>query len=101
LGPGFPVIQKAEMLVPWDIDEELEVDLVSQVEEPFWGRVIDAQEVRTELLADNLEVAAGPFSRGKGESSGIRRERSIGHTLNVELTLADPDELAVHARTWS
>ena len=92
-------VQEAEMLVPGDVNQHLELVLAGQVEKPLGRDVINPDEVGPQL-ADLRKVARRLLRRGKRLARRIRRERTVRHALDVEFLFAEPEELAVHAYAW-
>jgi hypothetical protein len=86
-GPLGGRVKEAEMLVPRNVDEDLELVLGGQIEKPLGWDVINADDVGPKL-ADLSEVRHGLFRRGERLAGGIRRKGTVRHALGVELYFA-------------
>ena len=93
--PGLLRIQEAQVPVPRDVEQEAQVVLVGQVEEPPRRNVVDPQQVGPER-ADPLEISKGGFRGGEGDAVRPWRERTVGHPLGMELPPVETEEFPVH-----
>lgn len=85
------------MLIPADIDQQLEIILRSQVQEPARWNVIHAQQISPQL-ADQREIARRLFMRWEWVALDIWGKWPVRHTLEVELLLAEAEKFAANAR---
>jgi len=66
-------VQKTELLVPGNVDEDFEMVSLREIKEPPGGDMINANEVGVEF-ADLVKVAGRLFGRGKGLAGGVGRK---------------------------
>src|SRR5262245_38419255 len=91
-----PVVQKAQMLWPRDIDENLHPQLVGDVQKPIRRHVIgadgvDADSVHTgEIIDDALRFRKLLVTR-------IRRKWAVGDALDSKPLAAMGEEFPIHA----
>jgi len=88
-------IQEAKMPVPRNVDKDLEILRRCEIEKPFRGDVVNADDVCAEF-ANLGEVRRGLFGRRKELAGGVGRERTVGNTVDGKLLFAEPEEFAIH-----
>ena len=89
-------IQKEEVLSPRNVHEHFQPVFLREVEEPVRRHVIDPQRIGAEF-ADAREVQERLLARGVGFARGVGGERPVSDAARVELGLAEPEELSIHA----
>ena len=99
-GPMLGRIEKTELFVPGNIDEQLELVLRRQIQEPLGGHVVDADNVGPQL-ANLGEIGGRLFRRREVLARGIGREWPVSNPLDVEFLFAKPEKLAIHAHPFS
>src|SRR5204862_7897603 len=88
--------EKTAVLEPRDVDEQLEVMLPGEVEQPARRRMIDAGDIRPQLT-NQIEISAGSFWRGKMFLVLTGGKWSVSDSFDVNLLFAEAKELSVHA----
>ncbi len=93
-------VQKAQMLVPANIDEQLEIVLGGKFEQPLGWHIINPDQIAAQFM--NLgKVPGGLLRRTEWLAGGVGRERSVRDTFGVVFFSAKPEEFAIHANAWA
>ena len=90
------VIEKNEMLVPRNINQQEQIALGGEIEKPAWRDVVDAEQVRAEFL-DEREIGSGLFEGSEGLTISSGSERAVGDAFEKKLLGASSKEFSVHS----
>src|SRR5688572_13021930 len=90
------VINERQVLRPADVEENLDAHLSRQLKEPVRRDVVDPDAVPAHRQ-DLLEVLARLTAGGEVMAVGVGREGAVRDAFNVELLVAEPEELPVAA----
>src|SRR5437868_3724016 len=93
-GPVLRRLEEAQMFVPGNIDQQIQLMLGRQIHEPSRRRRIDPDQVRSKSF-DLRKIGRGLFRRSEWLSGGIRRERPISNAFDVEFPAACREKLAI------
>ena len=88
-------VQKAKVLVPWNVNEQQQIVLRGEVEEPARRHMINAEQVRARL-AHERKIARRLLRRGERFALRVGRERPVREAFDAEFFCAAPEEFAVH-----
>src|SRR5262249_21227875 len=87
---------ETQVLVPGNIDKDLQSVLSGQVKEPGWWNVVHTDQVG--LKGAYLGEVFGRLLAGsETRTGGVGREGAIGKTLDVKFLCAEPEEFTAHA----
>ena len=94
--PALFGIQKAQVLIPGNVNKQLQALLLREVEQPPGRNVIHAKDIGSQS-SDQGKIFECPLGRSKEGTCRIRLEGPIGHAFDVKFFFAYPEEFSVHA----
>ena len=83
------------MPIPGNVDKDFEILRDGEVEKPFRGNVINADDVRAEF-ANLSEVSGRLLGRCEQLAGSIGSEWPISNAPGVKFLFAEPEKFAIH-----
>ena len=92
----FRVVEKLQMLSPWNRDQRPNPPRCAQIQEPARRHIVNAHKVHARL-DHHVEILGSRLGSPKVVTLRIRRERPIGHPLDEKLFIPLEEKLGAHA----
>ena len=89
-------VEKAKVIVPRNIHEDLEFVLRGEIQEPLGGDMINTNEISAQL-ADLPKITRRLFRRGIGLTRLVRRQGAVRDSFHIKFLLTEPEKFSVHA----
>jgi hypothetical protein len=86
-------VKKTNVLVPGNVDEQLQSMAVGHIQQPARRHIIDAQQIGPQT-PEKLEIGGGLGAAGERLAFGVWGERPISDALGIKLRLVNAEELA-------
>ena len=88
------------MLVPANIDEQLELMFGGNLKQPLGWHIINPDQITAQFM--NLgKVFLGLFRRTEWLASGIGSKGSVAHAFHIIFFSAKPEKFSIHADAWA
>ena len=92
----FRVVEKFQMLGPWNRDERPNASRCAQVQKPARRHIVDADEIHTGL-DHHVEILCRRLGSPEVVALGVGRERAVGHAFDEKLFISLEEKLGAHA----
>jgi hypothetical protein len=92
------VVEEADMLLPGDADQHLDIPLQSQVEQPLRRNVVGPDRVNARL-SHQCQVLIHLLSAGKGAAHRIRLKGTIRDATHEKFSCARPQKFSTDLDT--
>ena len=92
----FRVVEKFQMLRPWNRNEGANAPRGAQIQEPARRHIINAHQIHARL-DHHVEILGRSLGSPKVVALRIRRKRTVGHPLDEKLFIPLEEKLGAHA----